>query len=156
VGSRDLPIRPTGDGTYRLDLGTAERDLVRSLTSQLRTLLTTSDSPALQRLFPPPYGDDAERNAGYAALAGPELVEARLAALDVVERTLDADEVDADDLEAWMRSINDVRLVLGTVLEITDDGEPPQVGDDNAATFAAYEFLGALLDLVVEVLAEDL
>lgn len=156
MGRRDLPIRRTAEGTYAVELGPAERELVRSLVAQLRPMLLEGDGPALQRLFPPPYGDDEERNAGYAALAGPELIEARLAALDVVERTLDEPEVDADALEAWMRSVNDVRLVLGTVLEVTDDGEPPAVGDDNAATYAAYEFLGALLDLIVHVLADDL
>ncbi len=102
---------------------------------QLRELLTT-DSPALERLFPPPYGDDVDRNQGYAAVAHPELIEHRLAALDVVERSADATELDEDQLNAWMRSVNDLRLVLGTILEVTEDGEAPEVDPDSAATYA--------------------
>ena len=42
--------------------------MLRTLVDQLRELLTT-DTPALERLFPPPYGDDVDRNQGYAAVA---------------------------------------------------------------------------------------
>ena len=103
------PVRRDGDH-YRVDLSEPERMLVRSLIGQMRELVT-SDSTAVRRLFPPPYADDEERNAGYAALAGTELVDKRLEALDAVERTIDATEVSEDELLAWMRSINDVRLV---------------------------------------------
>ena len=48
-----------------------------------------------------------------------------------------------------MRSINDVRLVLGTVLDIDDDADEVAVDDTNAATYQAYEVLGFLLDAVV-------
>jgi hypothetical protein len=145
-------VFPAGDGTFVVRLTDPERSLLRTLVGQLRELLTT-DSPVLGRLFPPPYGDDVERNEGYAALAGPELVEHRVAALDLVESTLDADRLSEEELEAWMRSINDVRLVLGTILEIDDDEFEPVVDDDNAATVAAYEYLGVLLDRIVHALA---
>ena len=46
-----------------------------------------------------------------------------------------------------MRSINDIRLVLGTILEVTDDGGAPEVDPRTArATYAVYEFLGFLLE----------
>jgi hypothetical protein len=147
------PVRRQQDGSFTVALSAQERELLGSLLSQLRTLVTT-DGPGVARLFPTPYGDDEERNAGYAALAGPELVERRLAAIDVVERTLTEERVSEDDLEAWMRSINDVRLVLGTILEVSDDGDPPEVTEANAATFAAYEYLGALLEVIVAALAD--
>ena len=147
------PIRRRRDGTFAIDLGDPERDLLRTLVDQLRELLTT-DSPVLERLFPPPYGDDVDRNEGYAALAHPELIEHRLAALSVMEETVDATSVDEDQLMAWMRSINDLRLVLGTILEIEDDAEVPEIDEENAATAAAYDFLGALLDRIVSALSD--
>jgi hypothetical protein len=148
------PVHRRRDGTFAIDLGENERRLIETLVEQLRELLTT-DSPVLERLFPPPYGDDRDRNEGYAALAHPELIDQRLAALATVEASVDATSLDEDQLMAWMRSINDLRLVLGTVLEIAEDGEVPQVDDDNAATFQAYEFLGYLLELVVGALSDD-
>ena len=145
------PVHRRHDGTFAVDLGEPERDVLRTLVTELRSLLTT-DSPALARLFPPPYGDDADRNEGYAALAHPELIEHRLAALDVVASTVDATTLDEEQLSAWMRSINDVRLVLGTMLEIEDDDEP-LVDEANAATHQAYEYLGYLLERIVVALS---
>jgi hypothetical protein len=147
------PIRRKRDGTYAVDLGDDERQLLHTLVDQLDDLLST-DSPVLERLFPPPYGDDAERNAGYAAVAHPELIEHRRAELTLVRSTLGADTLDEGQLTAWMRSVNDLRLVLGTVLGIEEDGVAPDVDDDNAATFGAYEYLAYLLDAIVDALSD--
>jgi pimeloyl-ACP methyl ester carboxylesterase len=68
------PIRRRRDGSYTVDLGPNERQLLVSMCDQMRDLLTSGD-PSLVRLFPAPYGDDTERNEGYAALVVPELTE---------------------------------------------------------------------------------
>ncbi len=148
------PVRSLGDGTYAVDLGDAERGLIRSTVEQLAELLHQTDSPALRRLFPPPYGDDVERNDGWAALAMPELIESRLASLAVVTDSIDRTVLDEDAIDAWMRSINDVRLVLGTVLDIVDDEAPIEVDESNAATYQAYEILGMLLETIVVARSE--
>ena len=146
------PFRRTPEGTYAVALGDPDRKLLGDLVVQLRSLLTT-DSPALARLFPPAYGEDEERNEGYAALAGAELVERRLAALDLVQSTLEAEELTEEELSTWMRSLNDVRLVLGTILDVDDDHRPPEGDQDLAAMYATYEYLGYLLERVVQALA---
>ncbi len=151
--ARRRPIRRTGDGTYAVDLDPEVRRLVGSFVDQLRELLST-DSELLVRLFPPPYGDDRERNEGYAVLAGAELMELRLAALDVVSEHLDATELDEDQLMAWMRSINDIRLVMGTMLGITEDGATPDLDEEGTAAYGVYEFFGALLETIVAALAD--
>jgi hypothetical protein len=151
--ARRRPIRRTGDGTYAVDLDPEVRRLLGSFVDQLRELLST-DSELLVRLFPPPYGDDRERNEGYAVLAGAELIELRLAALDVVSEHLDATELDEGQLMAWMRSINDIRLVMGTMLGITEDGETPDLDEEGTAAYGVYEFFGALLETIVAALAD--
>lgn len=148
-----LPIRRTRSGDFRVDLDESARSLLGHLCAELEALLE-SDSPLLARLFPPPYGDDGERNEGYAALAVPELIEHRRASLEVVRASVEATRLSADDLMAWMRSVNDLRLVLGTLLGIEDDGREPEVPDDLADTYAAYEFLGGLLEVIVVALAD--
>jgi hypothetical protein len=150
------PIRAASDGSYVVDLGPNERELVRSVAEQLKELLVETDSPVLRRLFPPPYGDDEERNEGYAALARPELIEHRLASLDTVIASVQASTLDEDEIAAWMRSINDVRLVLGTVLDVVDDDQEIAVDEHNAATYQAYELLGYLLECVVRARSERL
>ena len=145
------PIRRQRGGDYRFTISDDERQLVLDLVRQLRELLTT-DSPALRRLFPPPYGDDDERNAGYAVLAGSELVERRLAALEVIETTIDAETLTEEQLQTWMRSVNDLRLVLGTLLDIRDDEQPVSGADETMV--AVYEYLGQLLELTVQALTD--
>ncbi len=146
------PFRRNRQGRFVVNLSEDERGLIEQLVEQLRELLG-SDSPALRRLFPPPYGDDEERNQGYAVLAGAELIEKRLAALDVVSTTIHQDELDEEQVEAWMRSINDIRLVLGTMLDVTEEGDAPADDDPQAPVYAAYEYLGMLLERIVRSLS---
>ena len=46
-----------------------------------------------------------------------------MASVDAVEASVDADMLDADQLTAWMQAVNALRLILGTMLEITEDDE---------------------------------
>jgi len=147
------PIRRRRDGSYTVDLGPNERDLMVSICDQMGELLTSGD-PSLVRLFPTPYGDDQERNEGYAALVVPELTERRLAALETVRSTAGSTVLTADELSAWMRSVNDVRLVLGTMLDVDESGTPPTGDQDVADRYATYEYLGMLLELIVRAMAK--
>jgi hypothetical protein len=147
------PIRRRRDGTYTVDLGPVERNLLVAMCDQLGELLVNGD-PSLVRLFPTPYGDDTERNEGYAALVVPELTERRLAALETVRSTAQATQLTADELAAWMRSVNDVRLVLGTVLDVDETGSPPPADSPDADRYATYEYLGMVLELIVRAMAK--
>ncbi len=147
------PIKRRPDGSYRFAISADERRLVASVVGQLRDLLL-ADDPSLVRLFPPLYGDDDERNAGYAALAGSELVDRRLGSIDVVLDTIEADSLTQDELESWMRSINDVRLALGTILDVDESERPSADPDETAsANLAVYQYLGALLEMTVRALS---
>lgn len=151
---RQRPFSRRADGDYDVDLDDDVRALVLTLVTQVRDLLTT-DSPALRRLFPPPYGDDDERNAGYAVLAGAELYDSRAASVAVVEATITATVLTQEQLETWMRSINDVRLVLGTMLGIEDEFGPDDVTEGEVPMHSAYELLGAVLDAIVDGLTDS-
>jgi len=150
-------IKRVGPGRYRITIPPAERDLLRTLVPQLRALLTTDD-PSLTRLFPTAYPDDPERDAGYHALVRDELLERRFAALDALERTIEGGELDEEALSAWMRSLNDLRLVLGTRLDVSEDDDPGDLDPDDplAPAWAIYHYLGALQGMVVDALTQDL
>ena len=85
-------------GGYRLKLPQEERELLRSLPDQMRDVLQTDD-PALRRLFPPAYTDDAEADDEYRRLMREELLEGKLAALRVIEETAAADHLTEEQLE---------------------------------------------------------
>ncbi len=150
-------VRRKGKGRYQLRLRPNEKVLLAGLVEQLREqLLASTDEPSVRRLFPPAYPDDAERDAGYQVLTRDELLEHKLSALDVMERTLDASELDESDLTAWMNTLNSLRLVLGTRLDVDED--PPELdeGDPLAPAYAVYEYLGWVLSQVVDALSPDL
>jgi hypothetical protein len=140
-------------GRYHVNLPPEERQLVRQLLGDLRALLAFGpDDARLRRLYPAAYADDEDKQAEYQRLTQEDLLNGRLAAVDDVERTVDAEELTADELTAWMHSVNALRLVLGTMLDVSED-EPPLSADPedpDAPTLALYGYLGGLLEEIVE------
>jgi Domain of unknown function (DUF2017) len=150
-------VRRRGKGRYQVKLRPNERVLLADLAGQLREqLLASTDEPSVRRLFPPAYPDDAERDAGYQVLTRDELLEHRLAALDTVEATLDGSELDDAGMTAWMSTLNSLRLVLGTRLDVDEELPTLDAADPLAPAYAVYEYLGWLLSQVVDALSTDL
>jgi hypothetical protein len=154
-------IRRTRQGDFEVHLPEGERRVLASLVPQLQGLLAggagAEDDPSLRRLFPTAYAHDPDREAEYRQLVGDELLERRRAALDTVAATADATRLTEDELVAWMGAVNDLRLVLGTRLDVseeTDTEVPPDHPD--AAAYAIYGYLGYLLENLVEALSEAL
>lgn len=149
------PFRRRRDGLFDINLDPDERDLVRSLLDQLRDLLL-ADDPNLKRLFPVAHADDPEEEAAYQAMVHGQLIEARFAAIDVVEGSLGADEIDEAGLTGWMQSINALRLVLGTLLDVGEEGMDLEPDDPRFESYLLYESLGQLLHFIVWSLSEAL
>lgn len=157
-------VKRIATGRYRISLPEHEAELLRTLLPQLRGLLTTGlsdNDPSLTRLFPTAYANDPELDAGYQALVRDELLEKRFASIDVIESLLaeaDGGEVDEEELSAWMRAINDLRLVLGTRLDVSEDDDPADIDPDDpdAQGWAIYHYLAMLVSVIVDALTEDL
>src|SRR2546425_6606763 len=150
-------IRRPRRGDFELRLPSDERDVLRALPSQLRDLLSTDD-PALSRLFPPAYADDPERDAEYERMVRGDLVAARQSSLQVMEASIDAKRLSEEQLVAWLGALNDLRLVLGTRLDVTEDlyDAPIAEDDPNAPSHTLYLYLGWLQEQVVDALAAGL
>src|SRR3954469_1804595 len=112
-------------GRYELRLPDDERVLVRGLLGDLRALLSLGrGDPRVRRLYPEAYAEDADKQAEYRRLTQEDLQSGRLAAVDVVDETVDARELTPDQLTAWMHAVNALRLVLGTMLDVREDDQP--------------------------------
>jgi len=136
-----------------------EREMLRSVPGQLRSLLDGDlDAPDLRRLFPPAYEDDADLQAEYRSLTIDDLTERRREAIRVVEETADADHLTEEQLVAWLGVVNDVRLILGTRLDVTESSytRPPPQDDPRFAQFALFSYMGFLEENIVEALAKTL
>jgi hypothetical protein len=143
----DEPEDPSDDPLEAL-LGTAGADAA------------LPEDPALARLLPDAYTDDdpgasrefrryteGDLRAGKRAHATTVLT--TLAAAGTGRLTLDRDEADA-----WLGCLNDLRLVLGTRLEVTEDLDPDDMDEDDprAQALAVYGWLGWLQESLLSVL----
>ncbi len=164
---RRYRVKRTRKGTIKLDLPAEERDALRSLFAQLRQLLTEAEEPEggeaaaadrpadddrARRLFPTAYASDPSADAEYQRLMRSELVASRLEALDLVEASLDAGELSPEQLDSWMASVNAVRLVLGTLLDVAEDDRLDRISpsDPDFEGRVLYGYLSMLLDEMVD------
>jgi hypothetical protein len=144
-------VRPLGRDRYRIGLPDGVRQLLAVVAGELDEMLD-GDDPTLRRLFPTAYADDAERDAEYQLLSRDRLVDRRRAAIADLVATAEAEEVSRQQLESWMTVINDLRLVLGTRLDVSEDDEPLDPAHPDAPTMELYRLLGYLLEEIVEAL----
>ena len=151
---RQPRVQRIGAGRYTLALPEAERGLLADLVEQLRdVLLVTTDDPMLRRLFPTGYHEDPDRDREYQQLVHDELLAHRLAALATLEASVQADELDEAGLTGWLTALNDLRLVLGTRLGVTEDSYDDFAGDPG---MALYGWLTWVQGEIVEALSAAL
>lgn len=118
-----------------------------------------SDDPAVRRLLPDAYADDAAAAGEFRRLMDTELRATKSDALkqlidDVGAGNLDID-LDRDRAESWLQALNDVRLVIGTRLDIDEDTMSRRLDPDDPRLplFVVYDWLTALQDRLVDAVA---
>ena len=143
------------NGEIELTLSRDERSLLAGLAAELRAQLDgDTRDPSLRRLFPPAYEDEGD-NRAYRELAGDSLLDGRRRALELLAETVDRDRLGAEEADAWLRALNDLRLVLGTRLDVQEGtfAEDFRPDDPNAAALAVYGYLSWLQEQLVEALS---
>jgi hypothetical protein len=158
---RDKVIEPVGGGRFAIHLRDEERELLASLPLQLKELVDgAADDPWLKRLFPPAYHerDDADKQQEWHRLMGEDLVDRRRQQLDVLAATAMATELDEDSLHVWSQAINDLRLYLGTRLDVTEDTDIDDYdeADPDHGLYVLYGWLSYVQDHVVTALSRSL
>jgi hypothetical protein len=150
------PFSPGPDGSVDVALPEETRDVLRGLAASFRMLLTErtpSSDPSLQRLFPPAYPDEPLRNLDYERLVAGDLLSDRLGAIDLLERTAGSSRLSSDEAMAWMRVFNDMRLVFGTRLDVTEETDAEDFSDaEGRQTFELYMHLGWFVSALVDAL----
>ncbi len=68
--------------------------------------------------------------------------------------TLANEEIDLEQADEWLRALNDLRLVLGTRLEVTEDLDYESIDLDTprGRDLAVYGYLAWLQEQLVEAL----
>lgn len=184
MGLLDPPgFRRNRHGEIWMHLGEAERALMSNLLEQLDDLLDPGESarptdpleelvgidplavrpsdPALARLFPDAY-TDPEQADEFRRFTQRDLREGKRANLTMAQQSLarpDPTRLDREEAMAWLRTLNDMRLTLGTRLAVTeDDATLSNVPDDDPrrALYAVYDWLTYHQDRLVQAMAKGL
>jgi hypothetical protein len=143
-------LERTPEGDVLVRLSAEERSLLLGLVAELRAQLEgESRDPTLRRLFPPAY-DDEEDERAYRELAGDELLSGRRQALELLAATARSDRLSATEADAWLRALNDLRLVLGTRLDVQED---MPIDRPKSPEHAVYVYLSWLQEQLVAALA---
>ena len=119
------------------------------------------EDPVLARLLPDAYADDPEAAGEFRKYTESSLREAKKYFAQVMLDTLPADggkfRLTGDQARDWMRAINDIRLMFGVRLNVTEDFEEQLAAlpadDPSVPVFEVYGWLGAVQESLVQALA---
>jgi hypothetical protein len=131
------------------------RDELAELTGLAPGPSTKPDDPVLARLLPDFATDDAQLAGALRELHEPELIAAKNGAAAVVLETLPANggrvELTVPQADAWLAALNDVRLALGTALDVSEDMPEELPPDDpRAEHLGVYHWLTYVQDGLVQ------
>lgn len=151
-------IQSKGPDRFVINLRGDLRDVIAAVCDDVLAALEDDDAtlhdPSLRRVFPVAHVSDESVNDAYRDLVHSDLLRTRREALERVSATARDSELDRATLETWMIGLNTIRLVLGTRLDVSEEGSPRLKSDDpELPAWALYEFLGALVEMVVDALA---
>lgn len=133
---------------------------------------TEPEDPVLARLFPTAYPDDEEAAGDFRRFTEGTLRDGKARAATLVIDTLEEAglpplleedglmidvELDEPAAESWLRAFADVRLALGTRLEVEEGDEEYWYGlpddDPRAQTHDIYEWVAYLQETLVHALS---
>jgi hypothetical protein len=149
-----------GEGSVTIRFSEDEAELLRRLLAEMETLLASGSDrdPVVGRLFPRAY-EKKEEEESYRSLVGDELVSAKKANLrsagDMLGREGAAEAaLSEDEAEAWLALLTDLRLAIGTRLDVTEEKMSDDIDSDDpeAAALSVLHWLGWVQGTILEAI----
>jgi len=169
------------DGTVTMVVAADEAAVLRGLLEQLAAMVqpaepldddplaalvgigsqtSAPEDPVLARLFPDAYRDDDEKSAEFRRYTESSLREAKHANARTALATLDAPgsehRLTDTEVQAWLGALNDLRLALGTKLDVSEDWHEQAAAldpdDPTLVIFTVYDWLSGLQELLIRCL----
>lgn len=153
-----IPFVRRADGVH-LGLSSGERDLLASLTEQLQQVLggDLSTDPISERMFPDAYPGDDAASAEFRKYTQSDLLTQKTTNASIVHGWLTGTRdgsLDAEDEQAWLRTLTDLRLTIADRLGIgdADDEERSVEADAGVGLRDVYDWLGYVQEHLVVTL----
>ncbi|MCE7006557.1 DUF2017 domain-containing protein [Kibdelosporangium philippinense] len=144
----------------------APQDELAELTGIRTGPSTAPDDPILSRLLPDfhrldedqPSKEDLDSAAALRSLHEPALLDQKTGVAEVVLETCPPDggpvRLSLEQADAWLSALNDVRLALGTALDVDDD-MPDELPDDDprAGHLPVYHWLTVVQEELIHAMS---
>ncbi|MFY9866974.1 MAG: DUF2017 domain-containing protein [Trebonia sp.] len=158
TGRPGEPGRPGAPGGTADDLDRLLAEAVEA--AEAAEAPSIPDDPVLARLLPDAYQEDPEAAGEFRKYTESSLREAKKyfaqTLLDTLPPSGGRVRLTGDQARDWMRALNDVRLMFGVRLEVTEDFEEQLAAlapdDPKVAAFEVYGWLGAVQESLVRAL----
>ena len=175
------PFSKTADGILVVAFSAVESDIIADLAAQIAGMLAplaSSDDadplydlvgiggntsidpdPAIARLLPDAYGDDAAASSDFRTLTERSLATRKVANARVVIASLERDggrlELNAAEAQSWLRTLSDIRLTIAARLGIETDGDEGATDSDAAvALHDLYDWLAFVTESLLDALED--
>jgi hypothetical protein len=149
-------------------LADEDADPLEALTAMQPTEVVAPVDPVMRRLLPDAYRDDPEAAGEYRRLMDADLRLQKAAALRRVLDDLAARgtrkggelrfELDDEAVGSWLYALTDVRLVLGTTLDVTEEMEAERAslepGSPRSMQLGIYDWITWLQDAIVQAVSD--
>ncbi len=156
------------DGMLRIRQDEAPHDELADLTGIRTGASTTPDDPILARLLPDfhrldddePSREERDSAAALRSLHEPELLDLKTGVAGVVLDTCPPNggtvKLSLEQADAWLSAVNDVRLALGTTLDVTED-MPDELPEDDPRSphLGVYQWLTWMQEHLVLALSPE-
>lgn len=173
----------TTDGRVLAHFDPSEIEVLLSLSRQFSALLGDVENPshlvdpAIARLFPAAYRDDAAASEEFRRYTQRELASAKVEAAERVQTALArtaepaggvvlpdgraAIGLGVDDGWTWLRHLTDLRLTLAARMGVVDDPsafdeepDPDALSEDELLTRSLFDWVGYVQELLVAALED--
>ena len=148
----------------QISLDLFEARVLRGLLDEMARLLQqeeTIEDAVVDRLFPAAYAAPEDAQA-FAELVGEELKDGKIAAVASIATALAGAgpivaRVPREQIDEWLTVLTDLRLALGTRLDVTEEKMAEQLdpGDPEAAGMSVLHWLGWLQEMLIEIATEE-
>ena len=156
---REGPVVARDNDLFEITLTVDERSTLLSFVDQLSDILAMGpDDVRLRRLFPTAYHENPDHDAEYQGYMRDELTQSRSASIAVVREVLEStDLITAAQLHAFMTVLNNLRLVLGTLLDVGEDDFEDDIDENDPAfgQWQLYGYLGWLMEWTISALSGE-
>src|SRR5580704_9235953 len=162
------PARPSAPSAPSASPEAAAPDESADVFAELERQFSSPDEPdpelpadpVVARLLPDAYQDDPEKAGEFRKYTESSLREAKKYFAQTLLETLPPEggkvRLTADQARDWLRALNDIRLMFGVRLEVTEDFEEQLAAldpkDPRMAAFEVYGWLGAVQESLVRAI----